>query len=181
MKKHETLTDLVCYGAQRVASKINAKGTNAQLSFLETIPEIKQEDIEKAERLEYQQEPKLSQEDIRSGIEEIDKAQWSMGGYGWNMVVHDSLNRLVRCYLKPRPKYCDRGHLDLLIDGSMGLDEADSFPRYFFSFEEADIHCRNFLKWRLWKHRVHSHPIIPGMFDMASILNTLKETKDVTP
>ena len=40
---------------------------------------------------------------------------------------------------------------------AFNLDDADSFPRFFFSFREADEHTRTFLKWRLWKERTHPH------------------------
>lgn len=63
----------------------------------------------------------------------------------------------VTCYLSLRPHYCDRGHIQLFIDGDLSIDGADSFPRYFFSFKEADEHTRTFLKWRLWQHRIHPH------------------------
>jgi hypothetical protein len=63
----------------------------------------------------------------------------------------------VHAWLALRPVYCDRGHIQLCIDGPLYLDHADSFPRYFFSFEEADAHTRTFLKWRLWKERSFPH------------------------
>ena len=71
----------------------------------------------------------------------------------------------VHCQLSLRPSYCDRGHIQLLIDGDyIGLDYADSFPRFFFSFEEADKHTREFLKWRLWKHRTYDYASMENMF-----------------
>jgi hypothetical protein len=42
--------------------------------------------------------------------------------------------------LSLRPVYCDRGHIQLCIDGPLDLDACDSFPRFFFSFREADEH-----------------------------------------
>jgi hypothetical protein len=53
----------------------------------------------------------------------------------------------------------DRGHIQLMIQGIHDLDDADSFPRYFFSFKEADAHTRAFLKWRLWKKRAFPHTL----------------------
>jgi hypothetical protein len=64
----------------------------------------------------------------------------------------------VHAFLTLRPAYCDRGHIQLLIEG-IDLDGADSFPRFFFSFREADEHTRTFLKWRLWKERTHPHKL----------------------
>jgi hypothetical protein len=49
------------------------------------------------------------------------------------------------------------GAIHLNIDGISDIDGADSFPRYFFSFKEADEHTRTFLKWRLWKERSFPH------------------------
>lgn len=96
--------------------------------------------------------------DARSGIVEIDAAVWTKDEYGClNLFAHDADDEQVHCWLSLRPTYCDRGHIQLNIDGNLNLDFADSFPRFFFSFTEADQHTRTFLKWRLWKHRVHPH------------------------
>ncbi len=94
------------------------------------------------------------------GIAEIDSSPWMPDQYGClNIHVHDSQGRDVHAWLTLRPPYCDRGHIQLNIDGALNIDSADSFPRFFFSFEEADTHTRLFLKWRLWKHRVHPHTL----------------------
>jgi hypothetical protein len=37
------------------------------------------------------------------------------------------------------------------ISENLGLDAEDGFPRYSFSFEKAEQHCRMFLKLRLCK------------------------------
>jgi hypothetical protein len=94
------------------------------------------------------------------GLKQIDDAEWHPDSDGClNLFVQDSENRDVHAWLQLRPHYCDRGHLSLNIDmrdrsvRDDNLDEADGFPRYFFSFEEADRHTRLFLKWRLWKRR----------------------------
>lgn len=91
------------------------------------------------------------------GVTEIDKAQWKKGDSCLELRVHDEKGRVVDAWLQLRPPYCDRGHVQLNISGPLELDDADSFPRYFFSFGEADTHTRLFLKWRLWKERVHPH------------------------
>lgn len=49
-------------------------------------------------------------------------------------------------------------------DACLDIDWADSFPRYFYSFEEADQHTRSFLKWRIWKHRDTPHHKIEKYF-----------------
>ena len=93
------------------------------------------------------------------GLKEIDQAQWKLDEYGiQNLYAHTDRGELVHAWLQQRQSYCDRGHIQLIVDGPLDIDEADSFPRYFFSFEEADKHTREFLKWRLWKHRSHAHP-----------------------
>lgn len=100
------------------------------------------------------------------GIREIDGAPWSKDDpASLDLRVHDAKNRVVHAWLLMRPPYCDRGHITLDIDGPVRLDWADSFPRYFFSFEEADAHTRAFLKWRLWKERTHSHAVIASAFE----------------
>jgi len=92
------------------------------------------------------------------GIKEIENAKWVKDDYEClTLDVHDENDIPVKAWIKLRPAYCDRGHIQLLIDGPLSLDHADSFPRFFFSFEEADIHTRLFLKWRLWKIREHEH------------------------
>lgn len=96
----------------------------------------------------------LSREGV---IKMIEETQWLLDDTGTlNLLVMDFKERPVHCWLEERPYYCDRGHIKLMIDGHLGLDEYDSFPRYFFSFEEADRHTRTFLKWRIAKHREDS-------------------------
>ena len=100
----------------------------------------------------------LTTASIVEGISEIDSAQWTKDEFGWlNLRVHDRKGQPVDCALSLRPNYCDRGHIQLNIDGDLDLDGCDRFPRFFFSFKEADEHTRTFLKWRLWKHRTHPH------------------------
>lgn len=97
-------------------------------------------------------------ENTKAGIEEIDSVKWVADSFGvLNLYVHDKNHQVVHAFLAMRPQYCDRGHMQLLINGDVDLDWADSFPRFFFSFREADEHTRLFLKWRLWKYRVHPH------------------------
>ena len=70
-----------------------------------------------------------------AGIDEIDSMQWKKDEYGvLNLIVHDDDGDLVHCWLSLRPPYCDRGHIQLNIEGNLNLDNADSFPRFFFSF-----------------------------------------------
>lgn len=94
----------------------------------------------------------------QEGLRQIETANWVKDEYGvLNLDVRTPEGRPVRAWLSLRPVYCDRGHIQLYIDGSLGLDHADSFPRFFFSFAEADAHTRTFLKWRLWKERTFLH------------------------
>jgi hypothetical protein len=101
------------------------------------------------------------------GIKQIDEARWEKDDDAacLNLKVNDEEGLQVHAWLTPRPVYCDRGHIKLNIDGPLALDSADSFPRYFFSFEEADAHTRTFLKWRLWKERTHSDAAIRSAFE----------------
>lgn len=80
------------------------------------------------------------------------------------MLVRDADGRRVRAWLSLRPVYCDRGHIQLNVDGDLELDAADSFPRYFFSFAEADRHARAFLRWRIWHEPSYSREEITGPF-----------------
>jgi hypothetical protein len=98
------------------------------------------------------------------GVAEIDGAKWEKDHEGWlSLHVHKADGADIVCHLALRPVYCDRGHIMLLIDGPLGIDSADSFPRYFFPFQEADLHTRTFLKWRIWKYRTHPHRLDGGM------------------
>jgi hypothetical protein len=89
------------------------------------------------------------------GLHQIETAEWEKDDCGClNIYLADKEGMPVHAWLTPRPNYCDRGHVQLNIDGfGLALDSQDSFPRYFFSFEEADRHTRTFLKWRMWKER----------------------------
>jgi len=100
-------------------------------------------------------------DNVEIGVKEINDVKWVKDErYDcFYLTVHDQQTRPVVATLSLRPPYCDRGHIQLLIDGNLGLDWADSFPRFFFSPQEADTHVREFLKWRLWKHRSHPHQI----------------------
>jgi hypothetical protein len=92
------------------------------------------------------------------GLWQIENAPWTKDKYGTlNLHVSTPDGHQVHAWLSLRPVYCDRGRIQLCIDGPINLDGADSFPRFFFSFKEADEHTRTFLKWRLWKERVHPH------------------------
>lgn len=94
------------------------------------------------------------------GLKEIEDAQWSKDSYGsLNLHVSDDKGRPIHAWLSLRPHYCDRGHIQLMVSGDLELDSADSFPRFFFSAEEAKLHTKTFLKWRIWKHRTHDHTL----------------------
>jgi hypothetical protein len=94
------------------------------------------------------------------GLKEIEEAAWVKDDYDWwILTVHDEQGREVKAQLHMRPHYCDRGHIQLNMDGYLELDSADSFPRFFFSPKEADHHVRCFLKWRLWKERTYEHTL----------------------
>lgn len=100
---------------------------------------------------------------------DIDAALWYKDAYGYyNMYVKDKQGNAVHAWLAMRPHYCDRGHIMFCLEG-VDIDHADSFPRYFFSFEEADAHVRTFLKWRLFKHRTHAHKIDDSLNNIAVI------------
>lgn len=102
--------------------------------------------------------------DKEEGLREIETTRWTFSAdcKTLELVVHDYLGEEVHCFLTLRPQYCDRGHIQLLIDGQLDLDSSDRFPRYFFSFLEADEHTRMFLKWRLWKERTYLVVWPPG-------------------
>jgi hypothetical protein len=94
------------------------------------------------------------------GLRQIENAKWVRDQYDWwSLRVQDEEGRWVEAQLSLRPHYCDRGHIQLLVDGPLELDGADSFPRFFFSTQEADHHVRCFLKWRLWKERTYEHTL----------------------
>lgn len=93
----------------------------------------------------------------KDGIEQLDQAKWELDEWNClNLRVEDAEGRQVHAWLSERPLYCDRGHIQLNIDGHLDLNGADSFPRFFFSLSEAKQHTIAFLKWRIWK--VRSYP-----------------------
>lgn len=95
-----------------------------------------------------------------AGLLEIATAEWVPDAWGClGLRVHNERGREVHAFLSLRPHYCDRGHIQLLIDGDIDLDSHDSFPRFFFSTEEAKTHTILFLKWRLWKERTFEHKL----------------------
>lgn len=95
------------------------------------------------------------------GLKQIDEAKWVKHPDHdvLDMHVTDAQGLDVHAWLQLRPVYCDRGHIQLNVYGNLHIDGADSFPRYFFSFQEADQHTRLFLKWRLWKERKFPHTL----------------------
>lgn len=93
------------------------------------------------------------------GLAEIDNVNWVPDEWGCqNIYVHDEQGRKVHCWIRLRPEYCDRGHIELQVELDT-IDSADRFPRYFFSTEEAKRHAVLFLKWRIWKHRTFRHEL----------------------
>lgn len=75
---------------------------------------------------------------------------WQLDGYGvLNLHTRTPEGFPVHAYICKRPAYCDRGHWHLNIDGPLELDEADRFPRYYFSLEHAVEETERFLRWRI--------------------------------
>lgn len=110
--------------------------------------------------------PKTSEKGLRididqkTGVHIIDRAEWARDSWGCLILsVRNNRDLPVYATLSLRQPYCDRGHIQLLISGITDLDYADSFPRFFFSFGEADHHTRTFLKWRLFAYRVYPHAL----------------------
>lgn len=97
--------------------------------------------------------------DKQDGLKQIDDAEWYLCPHGTlNLYVKNAEGYPVHAWLSLRPRYCDRGHIQLNIEGPLKLDHADSFPRFFFSVVEAKCHTKDFLRWRLWKHTAIRHP-----------------------
>jgi hypothetical protein len=107
----------------------------------------------------------------QDGIRQIDEAQWERDRFNTLFLnVNTKDGAPIQAWLTMRPLYCDRGHIQLNIDGLLELDAADRFPRHFFSFEEADAHTRMFLKWRLWKVRTYSYDEVRRSFASVEII-----------
>lgn len=60
-------------------------------------------------------------------------------------------------WINKRPTYCDRGHFMSNTQGSLYIDEADSFPRYFMDLERAKLEMKEWLKWRIQQNRKTNH------------------------
>lgn len=123
---------------------------------LESLQKLDEED-----RPNAHVQPEITEEQKSKGLEEIKNAKWEKDEWGAvNLVVTQPNGHTATCMLTLRPTYCDRGHIQLNIEAAgMGLDNSDSFPRFFFSFEEADAHTREFLRWRLYKVRSNPHEL----------------------
>ena len=106
-------------------------------------------------------QPEITNEMKEKGLKEIEEAKWTKDEWdALNLKVSQPNGYTAHCILTLRPTYCDRGHIQLNIEAAgMGLDNSDSFPRFFFSFEEANAHVREFLRWRLYKVRSNPHKL----------------------
>lgn len=120
------------------------------------------------------------------GIRQIDEAPWVRDGFGALHLyvthpgdVHHPHESRVDAWLSMRPVYCDRGHIQLNIDGYLNLDSHDSFPRFFFSFAEADAHARTFLKWRIWKERVTDDAEMRDRFESPEMQARIKAIREM--
>jgi hypothetical protein len=56
---------------------------------------------------------------------------------------------IIWAFISRRPVYCDRGHYQLNIEASFGLDDADRFPRYYMGLEVAKNEAIAFIQWRV--------------------------------
>lgn len=78
----------------------------------------------------------------------------------WKEVSDPDMGVWDECYinginvasLEKRAYYCDRGHFSVKC-WLNGIDDQDSFPRYYMDKDTAVIETEKFLKWRLWKIR----------------------------
>jgi hypothetical protein len=69
---------------------------------------------------------------------------WVLDEFGaWNLHM-----RSAHVWIVKRPVYCDRGHYQANVDGIVGLDGADGFPRYYMSLEVAMAEMEAWLAWR---------------------------------
>ena len=81
--------------------------------------------------------------------------RWHKDNFGaLNLHVPDADGRDVWAYIQQRPTYCDRGHYQLNIEGPLGLDGHDMFPRYYMSLATAMTEAELFLNWRLHKNTI---------------------------
>jgi hypothetical protein len=113
------------------------------------------------------------------GIKQIEEAQWERDDYGTlHLYITHPSGRPVDAWLSMRPVYCDRGHIQLNIDGPLNLDRHDNFPRFFFSLVEADAHTRTFLKWRLWQERMTADAEMRDVFETPELQARIKAIWD---
>lgn len=111
---------------------------------------------------------------LNEGLEEIESAMWRRDKFDtlW-LRVPNREGRVCALWMTRRMAYCDRGHIQMSVDllpdenGFETIDASDGFPRFFFSFREADEHVRTFLRWRLWKVRGQSSADIEGAWVTA--------------
>lgn len=81
----------------------------------------------------------------------ITTATWEQDEYDvWNFHYESGQVR-VHAFIQKRPPYCDRGHYSFNADGNLGLDGADTFPRYFMALDVAIQEASQWLNWRIHK------------------------------
>lgn len=113
------------------------------------------------------------------GLKQIDETQWERDDYGaLHLYITHLSGRRVDAWLSMRPDYCDRGHIQLNVDGPLNLDGHDGFPRFFFSLAEADAHTRTFLKWRLWGERMTADAEMRDVFETPELQARVKAVRD---
>lgn len=93
--------------------------------------------------------------------------EWKLDEYGyWNIHTADPSGWPVHVWLEPRNSYCDRGHWKASVDGIVGLDAADCFPRYYMRLEVAKQEMADWLRWRLFKQRAEPYSQKPNVIDV---------------
>jgi hypothetical protein len=89
------------------------------------------------------------------GLAEFIKADWIwVPAYDtWEIRFEDANGVQIVTWIAKRPSYCDRGSVSAHIEGISSIDEADGFPRYYMTMEVAKREMKEWLLWRVFKHR----------------------------
>jgi hypothetical protein len=82
-----------------------------------------------------------------------DSWEWEQNPHTIPAVYELIDGKKILAWIEAQPRYSNRGHWKAVIECVTDLDQHDSWPNYYMSFERAREEVVAFLKWRLYKVR----------------------------
>lgn len=89
------------------------------------------------------------------GLKEFLQYNWYwMQEYNtWEIRFADPNGNPMVAWIEQRPSYCDRGNFCVKVEGLPSIDAEDGFPRFYMNLEIAKRETKEWLMWRVFKHR----------------------------